>query len=70
MTGGVAVTVRAYDDAGDGVPVERARVSAGGTGGLTARDGRVQLALAPGTHRLVARKDGLVRSFAELVEVP
>jgi hypothetical protein len=70
VSGGVVATVRAYDDAGDGVPVEGARVSGGGTSGLTAADGRVELALAPGTHRLVARKDGLVRSFAEIVEVP
>jgi hypothetical protein len=70
VSGGVVATVRAYDDAGDGVPVEGARVSGGGTSGLTAADGRVELALARGTHRLVARKDGLVRSFAELVEVP
>ena len=52
------------------MPLEGATVSAGGTSGLTAADGRVQLALSPGTHRLVARKDGLVRSFAEIVEVP
>ena len=70
VTGGVVATVRAYDDAGGGVPVDGARVSAGGTSGLTAADGRVELALVRGTHRLVARKDGLVRSFAELVEVP
>jgi hypothetical protein len=68
--GGIVATVRGYDDAGDGVPVEGARVSAGAVTGLTAADGRVQLALASGTHRLVARKDGLVRSFTELVEVP
>ena len=70
IAGGVVATVRAYDDAGEGVPVEGARVSAGGTSGLTAADGRVQLALTAGTHRLVARKDGVVRSFAEPVEVP
>jgi hypothetical protein len=70
VTGGVVASVRAYDDAGDGVPVEGASVSAGGTSGLTDVDGRVQLALASGTHPLVARKDGLVRSFAESVEVP
>lgn len=68
--GGIVATVRGYDDAGDGVAVEGARVSAGAVTGLTAADGRVQLALASGTHRLVARKDGLVRSFTELVEVP
>lgn len=70
MTGGIVATVRGYDDAGDGVPVEGASVSTGGVTGLTAADGRVQLALPPGTHRLVARKDGLVRSFTERVEVP
>ena len=68
--GGIVATVRGYDDAGDGVAVEGARVSAGAVTGLTAADGRVQLALASGSHRLVARKDGLVRSFTELVEVP
>lgn len=69
-SGGVVATVRGYNDAGGGVPVEGASVSAGGVTGLTAADGRVQLALSPGTHRLVARKEGLVRSFAERVEVP
>ena len=68
--GGVVATVRGYDDAGDGVPVEGASVSAGGVTGLTGADGRVQLALPSGTHRLIARRDGLVRSFSERVEVP
>jgi hypothetical protein len=70
MAGGVVVTVRGYDDAGDGAPIEGASVSASGVTGLTAADGRVQMVLPPGTHRLVARKDGLVRSFTERVEVP
>jgi hypothetical protein len=70
MPGGIAATVRGYDDAGDGVPVEGASVSASGVTGVTAADGTVQLALPAGTHRLVARKDGLVRSFTERVEVP
>ena len=68
--GGIVATVRAYDDAGDGVPVEGASVTAGGVTGLTAADARVEIALSPGTHRVVARKDGLVRSFTERVEVP
>jgi hypothetical protein len=68
--GGVVATVRGYDDAGNGVPVEGARVTAGGVTGLTGADGRVQLALPAGSHRLVARKDGLVRSFTERVAVP
>jgi hypothetical protein len=69
-TGGIVATVRAYDDGGDGVAVEGASVTAGGVTGLTTADGRVQMALPPGSHRLVARKDGLVRSFTERVEVP
>jgi hypothetical protein len=70
MTGGAVATVRGYDDAGVGVPVEGARVSAAGVTGLTAADGRVQLALPSGVHGVVARKDGLLRSFKERVEVP
>lgn len=68
--GGVAVTVRGYDDEGNGMPVEGATVSAAGASGVTAADGAVRLALPPGSHRLVAAKDGLVRSFAERVTVP
>jgi hypothetical protein len=70
VTGGILATIRGYDDAGDGIPIEGARVSASGVTGLTGADGRVQLALPAGTHRVVARKDGLVRSFTERVEVP
>ena len=33
-------------------------------------DGRAQIALPSGAYRVVARKDGLVRSFTERVEVP
>jgi hypothetical protein len=68
--GGLEATVRGYDDAGDGIPIEGATVSAGGVTGGTAADGRVQLSLPAGTYRVVARKDGLVRSFTERVEVP
>ncbi len=70
VDGGVAVRVLGYDDAGDGVPVQGARVSAGGVTALSGPDGRAQLALAPGSYRVVARKAGLVRSFAERVTVP
>ena len=69
-TGGIVATVRGYDDGGEGVPVVGATVTAGQVAGITGPDGRVQMALAPGTHRLVARRDGLVRSFKERVEVP
>jgi len=69
-TGGIVATVRGYDDNGDAVPVVGATVSAGEVTGITGPDGRVQMALSPETHRLVARKDGFVRSFTEQVEVP
>jgi carboxypeptidase family protein len=68
--GGIVATVRGFDDGGDGIPIEGATVTASGVSAQTAADGRVQIALPPGTHRLVARKDGLVRSFTERVEVP
>jgi hypothetical protein len=68
--GAVDVTVRGYDDEGRGVPVEGATVRAGAVSALTAADGRARLALPAGGQRLVAEKDGLVRSFAERVAVP
>jgi hypothetical protein len=68
--GGVAAEVRGYDDAGDGIPIAGATVTASGVSGVTDAEGRVQLELHPGFQRLVARKDGLVRSFTKLVEVP
>jgi hypothetical protein len=37
---------------------------------VSGADGRVTLALPAGRHRLVAEKDGLVRSFGERVVVP
>ena len=68
--GGVAAEVRGYDDAGDGIPIAGATVTASGVSGVTDAEGRVQLELRTGFQRLVARKDGLVRSFTKLVEVP
>jgi hypothetical protein len=70
MAGSIVATVRGYDDSGEGVPVEGASVTTGAVTGLTAADGRVQIALSSGTHRVVARKEGMVRSFSERVEVP
>lgn len=70
VASGIVASVRGYDDAGDWIPIEGATVSASGVAGVTGADGRVLLSLPPGTHRLVARKDGLVRSFSERVEVP
>ena len=53
-----------------GVAIEGATVRAGSATAVTAADGRVRLAASPGAHRVTATKDGLVRSFAERVEVP
>ena len=45
-------------------------MSAGGATALTDANGEARLALPPGSYRAMAAKDGLVRSFAERVEVP
>jgi hypothetical protein len=68
--GAVSVTVRGFDDEGRGVPVEGATVSAGSVIAVSGPDGSARLALPTGRHRLVADKDGLVRSFGERVVVP
>lgn len=68
--GAAAVTVRGYDDEGRGVPVEGATVRSGAISAVTAANGTVRLDLPAGSHRLIAEKDGLVRSFAERVAVP
>ena len=68
--GALVAVVRGYDDEGQGVPVEGASVRAGGAVALTRADGTARLTLAAGSYRAVATKDGLVRSFAERVEVP
>jgi hypothetical protein len=68
--GGLVATVRGYDDEGRGVAVEGATVSAAGESVQTGTDGSARLALPAGAYRVVASKAGLVRSFAEPVEVP
>jgi hypothetical protein len=68
--GALVATVRGYDDEARGVAVEGATVSAGGSDALTDSTGEARLALPPGRYRAVARKDGMVRSFSEPVEVP
>jgi hypothetical protein len=68
--GGFVATVRGYDDEGRGIAIEGATVRSGSASAVTAADGRVRLAASPGAHRVTATKDGLVRSFAERVEVP
>jgi hypothetical protein len=67
---GVVATVRGYDDQGRGVAVAGATVTAGGVSAETDSRGVARLALPAGRHRVVASKPGLVRSFAERVEVP
>jgi hypothetical protein len=68
--GMLIATVRGYDDDGRGVPVEGATVSAGGVSAPTDSSGEARLALAPGRYRVVAEREGMVRSFTERVEVP
>lgn len=68
--GTLVATVRGYDDEARGVAVEGATVRAGGVSALTDASGEARLPLPAGRYRAVAEKDGLVRSFAERVEVP
>jgi hypothetical protein len=69
-SGALLATVRGYDDAGKGVAVAGATVSAGGESAQTDAGGAARLALPAGRYRAVATKAGLVRSFAERVAVP
>jgi hypothetical protein len=68
--GALIATVRGYNDEGRGVAVEGATVRADGASALTGPDGSARLSVTSGAHRVVASKAGLVRSFAERVEVP
>jgi hypothetical protein len=68
--GSVVASVRGYDDEAHGVAVQGAMVSAGGLSALTDAAGQASLALAPGRHLVVATKEGMIRSFAERVELP
>jgi hypothetical protein len=68
--GVLVAAVRGYDDEARGVPVEGATVSAGGSEALTDARGQARLPLPAGRYRAVAEKGGMIRSFAELVEVP
>ena len=63
--GGLVATVLGHDDEGGAEAIEGATVRAGGVSAVTGPDGTARLALAAGSYRLVATKDGLVRSFAE-----
>ena len=68
--GTLVATVRGYDDQARGAAVEGATVSAGGVEALTDAAGEARLPLPAGRYRAVAEKRGMVRSFAERVEVP
>jgi hypothetical protein len=68
--GTLVARVRGYDDEGRGVAVEGATVRAEGVSAVTDGDGVARLPLPAGRYRAVAEKAGLVRSFAEPVEVP
>lgn len=70
QAGGLAVKVVGYDDGGHGAAIEGATVKAGSETALTGADGRAQLSLPSGGYRVYARKEGLVRSFAERARVP
>jgi hypothetical protein len=63
--GGLVARVLGHDDEGSVVAIRGATVTAGGTSAVTGADGSARLTLGPGSYRVVATKDGLVRSFAE-----
>jgi hypothetical protein len=65
------VSVRGYDDNGRGVPVAGALVRMGEAQALTGADGvaTVIAPATPGTRRLTAERDGMVRSFPRRVAV-
>jgi hypothetical protein len=68
--GTLVATVRGYDDEGKGAAVEGATVTAGPASARTDAGGVARLAVPAGRYAVVAAKAGLVRSFAERVEVP
>jgi hypothetical protein len=67
--GQVSVTVRAYDDRG------KSRAGAGATvhvGSITAKadaHGKATVTVSPGTRKVYAQSKGLVRSYAERIDV-
>jgi hypothetical protein len=68
--GALVATVRGYDNEARGVRVEGVTVTAGGSSAVTDSRGEARLPLPAGRYRAVAEKAGMVRSFAERVEVP
>jgi hypothetical protein len=68
--GTLAVTVRGYDDNGNGVPVAGATVRLGSATAVTDASGVAQVvAPAAGGYRLTAERDGMVRSWPRKVTV-
>ena len=68
--GRLTATVRGYDDEGKGKAIAGATVSAGAVSAQTDATGAASLTLEAGRYSVVATKAGLIRSFAERVEVP
>ncbi|HEU0018862.1 MAG TPA: hypothetical protein VFQ14_01095 [Thermoleophilaceae bacterium] len=69
VDGRVAVTVRGYDDSGDGIDVAGATVHAGGRTATTDASGRATLTLKRGRHDVYASKKGAIRSFGKRVTI-
>jgi hypothetical protein len=68
--GMLAVTVRGYDDNGNGVPVAGATVRLGSAIAITDASGVAQVvAPAAGRYRLIAERNGMVRSWPQKVSV-
>ena len=67
--GGVAITVRGYDDEARGVRVAGATVRLGSAEQVTDATGVARFAVDPETYRAFAGKPGMVRSFTERVVV-
>jgi hypothetical protein len=67
--GGVATTVRGYDDRGHGVAVAGATVKLGAATQFTDASGVAHFPVAPGSYKAYASKKGVVRSFSERVVV-
>lgn len=68
--GSVHVRVAAYDDSGDGVAAAGAAVKVGGVTAAADSRGVARLSVPSGTHRVGARREGLVPAFQSKVRVP
>jgi hypothetical protein len=67
--GRVTVTVRGYDDAGQGIEIAGATVHAGRRTATTDDEGRATLTLGRGRHKIHATKNGAIRSFDRKVTI-